>query len=59
MTLESYWLENCPYYDSMVIIYAQKMFIRLATGRRCNLNEMKWSLNQFDTKHHWTIKVCQ
>ena len=49
MTLESYWLENCPYYDSMVIIYAQKMFIRLATGRRYNLNEMKWSLNEFDT----------
>ena len=22
------WLENCPYYDSWVVIYARKMFIR-------------------------------
>ena len=32
MTLESYWLENCPYYDPRVVIYACKMFIRLPTG---------------------------
>ena len=32
MTLESYWLEHCPYYDSRVVIYAHKMFIRLAAG---------------------------
>ena len=32
MTLELYWLENCPYYDSRVIIYACIMFIRLAPG---------------------------
>ena len=32
MTLESYWLENYPYYDSRVIIFARTMFIRLATG---------------------------
>ena len=25
-------LENCPYYDSRVIIYARKTFIRLTTG---------------------------
>ena len=29
--LESYWQENCPYYDSRVVIYARKMFIKLAT----------------------------
>ena len=32
MTLELYWLEKCPYYDSRVVIYVRKMFIRLATG---------------------------
>ena len=32
MTLELYWLENCPYFDSRFVIYARKMFIRLATG---------------------------
>ena len=32
MTLESYWLENCPYYDPRVVIYDRKMFMRLATG---------------------------
>ena len=32
MTLEAYWLENCPYYDSRVVINASKMFKRLATG---------------------------
>ena len=26
------WLENCPYYDSRVVIYASKMFIILATA---------------------------
>ena len=26
------WLEKCPYYNSRVVIYARKMFIRLATG---------------------------
>ena len=26
-------LNNCPYYDSRVVIYALKMFIRLATGQ--------------------------
>ena len=31
MTLELYWLQNCPYYDSTVEIYDRKMFIRLAT----------------------------
>ena len=25
------WLENYPYYDSRVVIYARKMFLRLAT----------------------------
>ena len=25
------WLENCPYYNTRVAIYARKMFIRLAT----------------------------
>ena len=34
MTLVSCWLKNCPYYDSRVVIYAPKMFIRLATGLR-------------------------
>ena len=34
MTLQLSWLENSPYYDSRVIIYARKMFIRLATGSR-------------------------
>ena len=33
MTLESYLIENCPYYDFRVVIYADKMFIRLATGQ--------------------------
>ena len=32
MTLQLSWLENSPYYDSRVIIYARKMFIRLAAG---------------------------
>ena len=32
MTLELYWLENCPYCNSRVVIYACKMFIRLATA---------------------------
>ena len=32
MTLESYWLQICPYYNSRVVIYDRKMFIRLATG---------------------------
>ena len=32
MTLESYWLENCPYYYSSVVINARKMFIRLTNG---------------------------
>ena len=32
-TLESYWLENGPYYDSRVVIYAHKMFIRMATNQ--------------------------
>ena len=31
MTLESYWLENCLYYDSRVVIYEHKLFIRLTT----------------------------
>ena len=26
------WLEITPYYDSRVVIYERKMFIRLATG---------------------------
>ena len=30
-TLESYWLQNCTYYDSRVVIYDRKMFIRLDT----------------------------
>ena len=29
--LESYWLQICPYYDSRVVFYDCKMFIRLAT----------------------------
>ena len=29
MTLELYWLENCLYYDSRVIIYERKMFYRI------------------------------
>ena len=29
--LES-WLQICTYYDSRVVIYDRKMFIRLATG---------------------------
>ena len=28
------WLENCPYYDSRVVIYACKIFTRLATDER-------------------------
>ena len=32
MTLESYWLQICPYYEPSVVIYDRKMFIRLATG---------------------------
>ena len=31
-TQESYWQENCSYYDSRVVIYTRKIFIRLATG---------------------------
>ena len=28
------WLENCPYFDSRVVIYACNMFIRLDTGKK-------------------------
>ena len=31
MTLELYWPQICPNYNSRVIIYDRKMFIRLAT----------------------------
>ena len=31
-TLESYWLENCLYFDSRVIIYEHKCFIGLTPG---------------------------
>ena len=30
--LELHWLQISPYYDSRVISYDRKMFIRLATG---------------------------
>ena len=30
------WLDNCPYYDFRVVIYAHKMFIRLATDTYLN-----------------------
>ena len=29
--VESYWVQNCPYYDSRVEIYDHKIFIRLAS----------------------------
>ena len=49
MTLELYWIQNCPYYNSRVVIYDRKMFIRLATGSVCRKkeghNECKNSLN--------------
>ena len=32
MTPKSYCLENCPYYNSRVVIYTRKMFIKLPTG---------------------------
>ena len=34
MTQELYWQENCPNYDSRVVIYTRKMLIRLTTA--CN-----------------------
>ena len=37
MTLESNWLDKCPYYNSRVLIYPRKMFIRLATGQDVNV----------------------
>ena len=39
------WLENCPYYDSRVVIYARKMFIRLAIGH--NPKQENWAVFNF------------
>ena len=42
MTLELYWLQICPYYDSRVVIYDRKMFIRMATGIECGSALASW-----------------
>ena len=51
MTIESYRLENCPYYNSRVIIDTRKMFIRLAIGW------LAFSLNKavVNTTKHFTL----
>ena len=36
--LESHWLENCPYYNSRVVIYEHRPFIRMAAGLTCSLD---------------------
>ena len=36
MTLELYQLQICPYFDSRVVIYDRKMFIRLDAGANVN-----------------------
>ena len=36
--LESLWLENCPYYNSRVVIYEHRPFIRMAAGLTCSLD---------------------
>ena len=38
------WLENCPYYDSRVVIYARKMFTRLSTDPSVHFPLLKSSI---------------
>ena len=39
--LESYWLENCSYYDSRVVIYARKNVYKMAIGLYLNVLETR------------------
>ena len=53
--LESYWLQICPYYDSRVVIYYRKMFIRLATGNNWKNDSQVGLLH---TIHRYTKSSC-
>ena len=52
---DSTWLENTPYYDSRVVIYDRRGFIRLATGL-----QFDWfGFNRFQTGLELGVSECQ
>ena len=61
MTPESHWLENSSHYDSRIIIYNHRGFIRLATGTFLqptnNWNKPFGSLNDFDLKINIVVRI--
>ena len=59
------WLGKCPYYHCRVVIYACKMFIRLATGLvvmggdSCSKGHEFESLRQILDGHYFTLICCK
>ena len=55
------WLENCPYYNSRVVIYARKMFIRLpqCCFSQVSLSRFKQTEMQTCTNQSCWIEHCR
>ena len=53
--LESYWLENCSYYDSRVVIYARKNVYKMAIEKQESLGKYSFYMHAFYLKISFKI----